>query len=97
MHTFLYLMAGWFLFNLVFAVGMYFRPVRNRPPAPNDDGDQLSRDVAEASGISSVRLRQQSDAAHLFPEPGGAGKLLLFGFWLGNRLRPSETEEREPV
>jgi hypothetical protein len=35
--TALYIFSGWLLFNVLFAVGMYFRPVRKRAAGSTDD------------------------------------------------------------
>lgn len=37
--TFLYLLAAWFIFNAVFALGMYFRPTRKPVKSTVADGE----------------------------------------------------------
>lgn len=96
MSTFLYVIAGWVLFNIVVAVGMYFRPVRKREPEnPNVSS---SRELAKQpnNGASIVSPRRDAVAEHSNPLPAGVTKLLFFGFWLNDRVRARVTVEREP-
>jgi hypothetical protein len=101
LQTFVYVVAGWFLFNIAFAAGMYFRPVRKRPGSPDGGVEKSSRDAGvEAPGLTPVRLRQPSNTLtgqYVSPQPRGAAKLLLFGFWVGDRLRSPGMAERKPL
>lgn len=48
--TFLYVLAAWFIFNAVFALGMYFRPTRKQP------GNVVAGGVGEPQGGRSMTL-----------------------------------------
>lgn len=97
MSTFLYVIAGWVLLNIVVAVGMYFRPVRK--PAPNDPTTSPSRELAQrpSDGGSVGTLRRDAVTEHGKPLPAGLTRLLFFGFWLNERVRARATVEREPT
>ena len=97
MSTFLYVIAGWVLFNIVVAVGMYFRPVRK--PAPDNPNASPSQDLTtqpihDASNSSS---RRDAVVQHSNPLPAGLTRLLFFGFWLNDRVRARPAVEREPT
>jgi hypothetical protein len=84
LSTFLYVIAGWVLFNIVVAVGMYFRPVR-KPKPDNPPSQELTRQPSnDASDGSS---RRDAVAGHSSPLPAGVTRLLFFGFWLNDRVR----------
>ena len=85
MSTFLYVIAGWVLFNIVVAVGMYFRPVRK--PGPDNPGasQELTRQLSNDASIGSPR--HDAVAEHSHPLPAGVTRLLFFGFWLNDRVR----------
>lgn len=95
MSTFLYVIAGWVVFNIVVAVGMYFRPVRK--PGPDSPNVSPSRELAKQPGndASSGSLRRDAVAVHGNPLPAGVTKLLFFGFWLNNTVRARVPVERE--
>jgi hypothetical protein len=86
LSTFLYVIAGWVLLNIVVAVGMYFRPVRksgsenpNMPP---------SRELTKQSNDASIgSSRRDAVGEHSGPLPAGVTRLLFFGFWLNDRVR----------
>ena len=87
MSTFLYVIAGWVLFNIVVAVGMYFRPVRK--PGPDNPNASPSPELAKQlyNGASSSSPRRDAVAEHGNPLPAGVTRLLFFGFWLNDRVR----------
>jgi hypothetical protein len=84
LSTFLYVIAGWVLFNIVVAVGMYFRPVRKSGPDTSSSRELAKHPNSDAS-ISSPR--RDAVAEHSNPLPAGVTKLLFFGFWLNDRVR----------
>ena len=87
MSTFLYVIAGWVLFNIVVAVGMYFRPVRKL--APDNPDASPSQDLTEPShDASNGSSRRDAVVEHSNPLPAGITRLLFFGFWLNDRVRP---------
>ena len=87
MSTFLYVIAGWVLFNIVVAVGMYFRPVRK--PGPDNTNASQSRELARqpSNDASNGSPRLDAVAEHSNPLPAGVTRLLFFGFWLNDRVR----------
>ena len=95
MSTFLYVIAGWVLFNIIVAVGMYFRPVRKSGP----DNVSPSRELAKqpSNDASSGSPRRDAVADHSNPLPAGVTRLLFFGFWLNDRVRARPAVEREPT
>ena len=97
MSTFLYVIAGWVLFNIVVAVGMYFRPVRK--PGPDNPNASPSRELArQPSNDASIGSpRCDAVAEHSHPLPAGVTKLLFFGFWLNDRVGARAAVEREPT
>ena len=93
MSTLLYVLAGWFVFNIIFAVAMYFRPVRRPNPVAIDD--PAKSHAADSSDPASMRPLQV-DAS------GGRGhsivtRVLFFGHWLSNRVRSSVAAKQEPT
>ncbi|WP_426442321.1 hypothetical protein [Bradyrhizobium genosp. P] len=97
MRTVLYVMAGWVLLNLAFAVGMYFRPIRKRPMAPSNELERSAGDANVAPNMTIAPLRQPTVIEHISHKPENAAGLLLFGFWLGDELRSSNAEKRDPM
>ena len=97
MSTFLYVIAGWVLFNIVVAIGMYFRPVRKQgPDNPNaSPSRELARQPSNDASIGSPR--RDAVAEHSNPLPAGVTKLLFFGFWVNDRVRARAAVEREPT
>ena len=87
MSTFLYVIAGWVLFNIVVAVGMYFRPIRK--PEPDNPNASPSREPAKqpSNDASNGSSRRDAIAEHSNPLPAGVTRLLFFGFWLNDRMR----------
>lgn len=87
MSTFLYVIAGWVLFNIVVAVGMYFRPVRK--PGPDNPNASPSRELAKqpSKDASNGSPRRDAIGEHSKPLPAGITRLLFFGFWLNDRVR----------
>ena len=70
MTTIFYVVAGWLLFNVVFALAMYFRPVRK--PSVDSNGHH----AAEACANASPPKRNK--------QPATLSRILLFGFWLND-------------
>lgn len=97
MSTFLYVIAGWVLLNIVVAVGMYFRPVRK--PAQNSPTTSPSRELTQrpSDGVSVGTPRRDAVTEHGKPLPAGLTRLLFFGFWLNERVRARAAVEREPT
>jgi hypothetical protein len=87
LSTFLYVIAGWALFNIVVAVGMYFRPVRK--PGPDNPNASPSPELTRQSSndASNASPRRDAGAEHGKPLPPGITRLLFFGFWLNDRVR----------
>jgi hypothetical protein len=85
LSTFLYVIAAWVLFNIVVAVGMYFRPVRKSGPDNASPSRELAKQPNNDASISSPR--RDAVAEHSNPLPAGVTKLLFFGFWLNDRVR----------
>src|SRR5258708_8178746 len=87
--TALYIFSGWLLFNVLFAVGMYFRPVRKRAAGSTDDrtlepGSNTRARFSEADQHSSNDLGTQRSIPGLRRRNGGAGRFgkeLFFGFF----------------
>lgn len=97
MATFLYVIAGWVLFNIVVAVGMYFRPVRKRGP-DNPNASPARESARQAADEASVRLPQRDAVAREGkPLPAALTRLLFFGFWLNDRVHSRGAVEREPT
>jgi len=80
----LYLLGGWLLLNVLFAVGMYFRPKRKKPleylsePSPAEPGQP-----GESASVS--RDRASAGADENAYRPAMVVRLLLFGLWLNDR------------
>lgn len=92
MSTLLYVLAGWFVFNIFFALAMYFRPIRQPNPASTDNP---ARSHPDSSDSASTRLLP-------FKPPGGPGqsivaRVLFFGNWLSDRVRTSIAAKQEPT
>lgn len=87
MSTFLYVIAGWVLFNIVVAVGMYFRPVRK--PELDHPNASPSQELAgqSSNNASNGSSRRDAVAEHSKPLPAGITRMLFFGFWLNDRVR----------
>jgi len=96
LSTFLYVIAGWVVFNIVVAVGMYFRPVRK--PGPDNPNVSPSRQLAKQPGNDASIGSPRRDAVveHSNPLPAAFTKLLFFGFWLNDRVRARVAVERDP-
>jgi hypothetical protein len=67
--TVFYVVTGWLLFNVVFALAMYFRPVRK---SVDSDGHHAS----DACANASLPKRNKP--------PATLSRILLFGFWLND-------------
>src|SRR5258708_24551814 len=88
--TALYIFSCWLLFNVLFAVGMYFRPVRKRAAGSTDDrtlepGSNTRARFSEADQHSSNDLGTQRSIPGLRRRNGGPAalsKVLFFGFCL---------------
>jgi hypothetical protein len=68
--TLFYVVAGWLLFNILFALAMYFRPVRK------SSVDSEGHHVSEAGANASPPKRNKP--------PASWSRILLFGFWLND-------------
>ena len=93
MLTLLYVLAGWFVFNIIFAIAMYFRPVRRPNPASVEN--PATSHAAGSSDPASERPLQ-------FNASGGNGassvsRVLFFGHWLSDRVRSSIAAKQEPT
>jgi hypothetical protein len=89
----LYVLAGWFAFNILFAIAMYFRPVRQPDPASIDH--PAKSQAADSSDPGSMRPLQ-------FHASGGfsrstVSRVLFFGHWLSGRVRSSIAAKQEPT
>src|SRR5260370_40996849 len=78
--TALYIFSGWLLFNVLFAVGMYFRPVRKRAAGSTDDrtlepGSNTRARFSEADQHSSNDLGPQRSIPGLRRRNGGAARV----------------------
>ena len=96
--AFLYVIAGWLLFNVAIAIGMYFRPTRKRPPAPAHELERPSMSAnVVVPGSPTAPLQPLGHAVfnHVGRTFGRAARLLLFGFRLGEEHRSSSVEKRE--
>src|SRR5258708_20489357 len=88
--TALYIFSGWLLFNVLFAVGMYFRPVRKRAAGSTDDrtlepGSKTRARFSEADEHSSNDLGTQRSIPGFLTRngrPAAVGKGFFFGRWL---------------
>lgn len=78
--TVLYILAAWIVMNVLFAAGMYFRPVRKAAPGSPE------RRVTEAD--VRVPAWNRRDVPGRIGSPALAGKILLFALWLNDRRRP---------
>jgi len=95
LSTLLYVIVGWVLFNIVVAVGMYFRPVR-KPGPESPNAPQVRKLATHRSDDTSIGSpRRDAVAEHSNPLPAGFTKLLFFGFWMNDRVRARATVERE--
>lgn len=95
METLLYVLAGWFVFNIFFAVAMYFRPIRRPNPASIENPAKSPDRAAESSDCASGRPLQLKTS-------GGSGhsivtRVLFFGHWLSDRIRSSIAAKQEPT
>jgi hypothetical protein len=70
----LYFLGGWVLLNILFAVGMFFRPRRRRS-------------VGSPSGPAAARARETDGSGASPRQPAMLERLLLFGLWLGDNRR----------
>ncbi|MBR1271817.1 hypothetical protein JQ629_30465 [Bradyrhizobium sp. AUGA SZCCT0222] len=92
METLLYVLAGWFVFNILFALAMYFRPIRPNPASADNPAKSHAADPSDAA----------SGRPSLFKSPGGPGhsivtRVLFFGHWLSDRVRSSIAAKQEPT
>lgn len=71
--TLLYLVAGWLLLNVLFAVGMYFRPRRKGATESQARLAQTENPLGEGNLPGRAGIRQPFLV-----------RLLLFGVWLGD-------------
>lgn len=92
MSIFLYFLGGWLLLNVLFALGMYFRPTRRKPVDPSSN-QVTSNQVTAGSGdplgpgelLEVARGRAAIETgADGQRRPAAVVRLLLFGLWLGD-------------
>ncbi|MFB9268759.1 hypothetical protein ACFFWD_37570 [Bradyrhizobium erythrophlei] len=76
MTTILYILVGWVALNVLFAAGMYFRPVRKLASTSSE---------LERSDAGEGLTRKRSDVPAAIGSSTAVGKVLLFGLWLGDR------------
>lgn len=92
MTTALYMLAGWMLLNVLFAAGMYFRPVRKAAPngrVPDTDTSTVQETLNSRTGSSGqVPTWNRSEIPSRIGQPGLVGKVLFFGLWLSGRRHP---------
>ena len=94
MTTVFYLLGCWLLVNIVFALAMYFRPVR-KPSVGSD-----SHHISEPGSIAPSQLsnageetfdtlagRSGRGSQEKNKGPTGLSKVLFFGFWLSDGRR----------
>ena len=91
MSTLLYVLAGWFVFNIIFALAMYFRPVRQPNPA-SIDGPAKSHaaDSSDPASMRPLQLDAPAERGHSI-----VTRVLFFGHWLSNRVRSSAAAKQE--
>ncbi len=97
--TVFYILFGWILFNLAFAVGMYFRPKRKRPIDLTESS--TSEDAADIwvsplhSGRQSLGVAPEREVVvpKKIRESLPLTRILFFGFWLGD-FQDSATEAK---
>jgi hypothetical protein len=89
--TFFYVLACWLLFNGVFALAMYFRPVRK--PSVDSNGHHGSEAGSPASPRLSSAAEESFDKDTGRSAPGSLerssrpsmlSRILFFGFWLND-------------
>lgn len=93
MTTVIYILLLWFLFNVVFALGTYFRPPRKVPvdassdlaPVVKEGRDSL---VADERPLKSGNAPSSADnLSSNNRQPALLTKVLFFGTWLYERRR----------
>jgi hypothetical protein len=95
--TFLYVIGGWILFNVVVAVGMYFRPVRKKKPDSPNTAPLREPTERSSDDASSGSPPRDAVAEYGKPLPASLTRLLFFGYWLNDRVRTRAAVEREPT
>ena len=91
--TLLYVLAGWFVFNIVFAIAMYFRPVRRPNPAsPENPAKPHAADSSVPVGERPLQLVASGGS-----KPSIVSRVLFFGHWLSERVRSSIAAKQEPT
>jgi hypothetical protein len=87
--TIFYVLSGWLLFNVVFAVGMYFRPTRKPALGPADRSEMCSDVRPQLSkagdGLVDAAAEQSApDSQKGIARPAILSRVLFFGFWLND-------------
>lgn len=77
--TILFILVGWLALNVLFVVGMYFRPVRK---AEATSAELRLSEAGEAPAGNRPEIVTPIAA------PGTRGKVFLFGLWLDDRQHP---------
>jgi hypothetical protein len=83
--TLFYILVLWLLFNVVFALGMYFRPTRKAEVgSPNNLAPQVRREPfvggSAPPNVEAIPVENR--------QPAWFSRILFFGMWLSAR-RPS--------
>jgi hypothetical protein len=93
LSTLLYVLAGWFAFNVIFAVAMYFRPIRQPDPVSIDNpAKSHAADSSDSTNGRPLQFNASSGRAHSI-----VTRILFFGHWLSGRVRSSTAAKQEPT
>jgi hypothetical protein len=82
--TVFYALSGWLLFNVVFAVAMYFRPTRKPAIGPADSSETRSDVRPQLSKAGDGLVDAAADAQKKIARPAILSRVLFFGFWLND-------------
>jgi hypothetical protein len=85
--TVFYVLSGWLLFNVVFAVAMYFRPIRKPAVGPADSSETRSdvRPQLSKAGDDLIDAAASApDSQKKIARPAILSRVLFFGFWLND-------------
>ncbi|MET3841202.1 hypothetical protein [Bradyrhizobium sp. OAE829] len=92
METLLYVLAGWFVFNIFFAVAMYFRPIRPNPASADNPAQSHAADPSDAASGRPIQFESSGGRGHSI-----VTRVLFFGHWLSERVRSSIAAKQEPT
>lgn len=82
MTTVLYILSGWLLFNVAFAIAMYFRPTR-KPSVNPVDHHERSKPGGDLVNEAAI-VRSAPDPKKKTEQPAMLSRVLFFGFWLND-------------